>query len=256
MGDYYSSPPAGFTLRRNGTCAANEKECANPWGPWRDCCPEDTYCPSERSDNDRNVCCRTKSGCKALIEQDPHCANNGTWDLYNNDGDYFCCLQGKRGFVQTFSEGGAGIACADPDSGELDNPSQSLLNLVASGTASASASLSASLSTSATPTETNIETPSPTESKSDPSSNHAGAIAGGVVGGCAGVALIVALVWFLLRRRRRQNQATPAISPNASTPAAEVKGRPVAELDHKPIFSELPGGSNTMAHELPVDTRS
>ncbi|OGM45264.1 hypothetical protein ABOM_006438 [Aspergillus bombycis] len=255
MSDYYSSPPAGYTLRRNGTCAANEKKCANPWGPWHDCCPEDTYCPSERSDNDRNVCCRTKSGCKALIEQDPHCANNQTWDLYNNDGDYFCCLQGKRGFVQTFSQGGAGIACADPDSGDLDNPSQSLLNLVASGTPSASPSPTPS--TSATPTETNIETPSPTEAKSDPGSNHAGAIAGGVVGGCAGVALIVALVWLLLRRRRRRQElVTPVISPNAGTPAVEVKGTSVVELDHNPVISELSGGPTTMAHELPVDTRS
>ena len=122
----YSSPPAGYVLRRNGTCTETEQTCDHPWASWYNCCPVGSYCS-----DDRMICCKTKSGCAAVVKEDPHCANNATWDLYYNNGAYFCCLHGKQGFVETFpGDGGAGIGCAD---GELDNASQSLLQVIATG---------------------------------------------------------------------------------------------------------------------------
>jgi hypothetical protein len=43
-------------------------------------------------------------------------------------------------------------------------------------------------------------------------------------------------------------------SPYASTPAEDYKGVYRAELANNPARSELSGGPNTMAHELPVNT--
>ncbi|BCS26985.1 EGFR-like transmembrane domain-containing protein [Aspergillus puulaauensis] len=198
------------------------------------------------------ICCQTRSGCAAVVKEDPHCANNATWDLYYNNGAYFCCLHGKQAFVETFpGDGGAGIGCAD---GELDNASQSLLQVIATGTGSASPTLSTSptKSESATPTEIDTDAPSPTQSEPDSSSNNAGTIAGSVVGGCAGVALIIALLWFLMRRRRKQDVS--GTSPNASTLVQDSKGVYRAELANNPVRSELSGSPNTVAHELPVNT--
>ncbi|OJJ05952.1 hypothetical protein ASPVEDRAFT_64819 [Aspergillus versicolor CBS 583.65] len=239
MGDY-SSPPAGYVLRRNGTCTETEQTCDHPWASWYNCCPEGSYCS-----DDRMICCQTKSGCAALVKEDPHCANNATWDLYYNGGSYFCCLHGKQGFVETFpGNGGAGIGCAD---GELDNASQSLLQVIATGTGSASPSPSVS----ATPTQTSTDSPLPSISEPDSSSSgNAGTIAGSVVGGCAGLALIMALLWFLIRRRRKQVVATS----NLNTPAEDYKGLYRAELANNPVRSELSGSTNNMAHELPVNT--
>jgi hypothetical protein len=91
MTDY--GPPYGYAVRRNETCntARNEVDCANPWADWHNCCPEDTIC------GDGGLCCPTEAGCAAPVERDPHCANNGTWDLYWLDG-YFCCDSETNGF--------------------------------------------------------------------------------------------------------------------------------------------------------------
>lgn len=59
MGDY-SSPPAGYVLRRNGTCTETEQTCDHPWASWYNCCPEGSYCS-----DDRMICCQIKSGCAA-----------------------------------------------------------------------------------------------------------------------------------------------------------------------------------------------
>ncbi|KAL4921349.1 hypothetical protein BDW62DRAFT_174489 [Aspergillus aurantiobrunneus] len=240
----YASPPAGYALRRNGTCLDTEEFCDNPWEDWHFCCPGGSYCSE-----DRNVCCRTQSGCAAVVERDPHCANNETWDLFNNDGDYFCCLHGKQAFVETFpNNGGQGIGCAD---GELDNASQSLLNIVATGAGFLSPTSSPSPSPTPTDTETPTETNTPAPAAE--SDSNAGPIAGGVVGGCAGVALIVALAWFLLRRRRKK--VASVTSPNAGVPGEEQKSVYGGELGNNPVRMELSGSPGTMAHELPVDSR-
>jgi hypothetical protein len=91
MTDY--GPPYGYAVRRNETCnnVLNEVDCANPWAEWHNCCPENTVC------GDGGVCCPTDAGCDAPLDRDPHCANNGTWDLYWLD-SYFCCDSDTNGF--------------------------------------------------------------------------------------------------------------------------------------------------------------
>ena len=49
--------------------------------------------------------------------------------------------------------------------------------------------------------------PDPSSSVSNPSTDIV-AIAGGVVGGVAGVAIILAIIFFIMRKRRRDNQPT------------------------------------------------
>ncbi|KAL2812020.1 hypothetical protein BDW59DRAFT_155411 [Aspergillus cavernicola] len=245
MGDTDYGPPAGFAIRRNGTCTAKEEECSHPWGNWYNCCPESTHC------SDNNTCCPTTAGCSAYIEEDPHCANNATWDLYIDNNNYFCCLSTSTGFVASNlmynGSSTTGVGCADglPE-GEYNNA----LIPVARGNASESTVTSAS----ATPSATNTHTPSPTASDTAPtSSSNAGAIAGGVVGGCAGVALIIALVWFLMRRRKQQALQAGPMSPDASTPGQEYKGVYGGELDNNPARVELYGNPNMLPHELPTN---
>ncbi|BCS24103.1 uncharacterized protein APUU_40547S [Aspergillus puulaauensis] len=251
MNSFDYGPPNGFTLRRNSTCSANEHNCTfNPWGgnQWHNCCPQGSYCV----DDDSYICCPTESGCRINLTQDPHCANNETWNLWINylnegkDEHYFCCPPGQVGFLQTLGEDSEGVGCADPP---LTGGDQKSLSLVASGTPSASRTPSAT----ATPTETPTEAPAETDTDTSPSteSTNKGAIAGGVVGGCAGLALIIALVWFLLYRRRKQ--AGPAISPGASTPAEKYQTTP-KELPDSSARAELPSPGG-MAHELPANER-
>ena len=61
---------------------------------------------------------------------------------------------------------------------------------------------------------------------SDSNSTNAGAIAGGVVGGVGGIALIAALVWFFLRRRRKENSADGTASDFDQGPAASATYQP------------------------------
>lgn len=111
MGDSSYGPPAGYALRKNGTCSANQETCGNPWGDWYNCCPGGTHC------GDNNTCCPTESGCVDFLKEDLHCANNKTWDLYQSEDSYFCCLNTTRGFLAGGLEyngsSTTGIGCAD-----------------------------------------------------------------------------------------------------------------------------------------------
>ncbi|OJJ59625.1 hypothetical protein ASPSYDRAFT_44011 [Aspergillus sydowii CBS 593.65] len=220
MGDSVYDPPAGYALRKNGTCGADQETCGNPWNDWHNCCPKGTHC------GEHNTCCPREAGCEQFLVEDPHCANNKTWDLYKTEGNFFCCLSTSSAYLAggLWYNGSSttGIACAD---GIPDGEENEALYPVARGTATQS------------------------------SSTNTGAIAGGVVGGCAGLALIIALVWFLMRRRRQQAPATdPLMSPDPSTPAQDKKGVYGFELDNNAMRAELQGNPSTMAHELPPDT--
>ncbi|KAL4935996.1 hypothetical protein BDV06DRAFT_116065 [Aspergillus oleicola] len=252
-------PPYGYSLRRNGTCLSSEEPCGNPWSDWNNCCPEDTYC------NTDNTCCPTDSECSAAIGEDPHCANNATWDLYDSDG-YFCCLSDSTGFVASNLEYGGndttGVGCAD---GYPEGEYNSVLIPVARGNASESTSASVSATPSPTASTTNTPTAPPDTDTDSSSSTNTGAIVGGVIGGCAGVALIAILAWFLWRRRRQQKSfsGAPLMSPDAvAAPLKEQYGAygpeqggfHQAELDNSAVRAELYGNESAMAHELPAST--
>ncbi|KAL2797353.1 hypothetical protein BJX66DRAFT_297674 [Aspergillus keveii] len=105
------APPYGYALRRNGTCLADQEvSCGNNWADWYTCCPLGTVCGLN------NTCCPSDADCSAPLAADPHCANNGTWDLYYTT-KYVCCLSGKWGFYQEGLVVGAkptgGHGCAD-----------------------------------------------------------------------------------------------------------------------------------------------
>ncbi|KAL3461025.1 hypothetical protein BJX64DRAFT_261929 [Aspergillus heterothallicus] len=257
MTDY--GPPYGYAVRRNESCVntANEVHCSNPWGTWHNCCPEDTVC------GDGGVCCPTDSGCSAPIERDPHCANNGTWDLYYADG-YFCCDSDTNGFsfsglVYNGSQT-TGVGCSEGyPSGEYTE----VLVPVSYGNDTDTDTSSTSPTSSPTSTSSTSQTDSPaatatdlTTDSSSSSSTNTGAIAGGVVGGVAGLALILALVWFLMRRRRK-NAAVDGPVPEvaAHDPVKEQFAPqyvPHAELDNNAVRAELSGTQQPdVMHELP-----
>ncbi|KAL4738464.1 hypothetical protein BDV11DRAFT_170979 [Aspergillus similis] len=241
-------PPSGFALRRYGSCSATEETCDNPWESWHDCCPEGTYCSTD------NTCCPRTADCSPFIQQDPHCANNVTWDMYWDEG-YFCCLNTAYGFIQgglvyngTSTEG---VGCSNslPD-GEW----RTAIPPVARGNESEAAQSSMSSSTP-TPSPTPSSVPTPSDENSS-SSTSSGAIAGGVVGGVAGLALIIALVWYLMRRRQKAAQNSLLASASDFAPGHDTKehaGLFQAELDNNPYRAELYANHDGLLHELPVE---
>ncbi|KAJ0421363.1 hypothetical protein BJY00DRAFT_282591 [Aspergillus carlsbadensis] len=270
MTDY--GPPYGYAVRRNETCneSLNEIDCANPWADWHNCCPEDTVC------GDGGLCCPTDSGCAAPIERNPHCANNGTWDLYWLDG-YFCCDSDTNGYsisglVFNGSET-TGVGCVkgypSGDYTEVLVP-VSYGNETDTDASSSSATSTPTTSTSQTDSPAATATDLPTSDSSDSSSTNTGAIAGGVVGGVAGAALILALIWFLMRRRRKAAAVSGADAVNAHAPLGNagygagpgagplpVKEHyaPLAEMENNAVRAELYGdqhGDGGVPHELPA----
>ncbi|KAL2821215.1 hypothetical protein BJX63DRAFT_259664 [Aspergillus granulosus] len=257
MTDY--GPPYGYAVRRNETCVntLNEVDCANPWGEWHNCCPENTVC------GEGGVCCPTDSGCSAPIELDPHCANNATWDLYWLDG-YFCCDSNTNGFsfsglVYNGSQT-TGVGCAEGypsgDDTEVLVPEAygNETNTDSSSTSPTPSPTSTSQTDSPTATATDLTT-----SDSSSSSTNTGAIAGGVVGGVAGLALILALAWFLMRRRRKiaSVDAPAVVAPGSDAQPLPAKEQyapaPRAELENNAVRAELHGTHQPdgIPHELP-----
>lgn len=80
---YLYTMPAGYSLRRNISCTADEHDCGQTWKAgstlMRRCCPFGTNC-----DKSSNKCLVTNSQ-----PLDNRCANS-TWSLYYAN-DFFCC---------------------------------------------------------------------------------------------------------------------------------------------------------------------
>ncbi|KAL4750000.1 hypothetical protein BDW72DRAFT_194358 [Aspergillus terricola var. indicus] len=248
-------PPSGYVIRRNGSCSVTEETCDNPWDLWHNCCPEGTYCTAAG-----NTCCPRTADCSPFIEQDPHCANNVTWDLYWDE-EYFCCQNTAYGFIQGglvyngTSTSGVGCSNSLPD-GDL----RTAIPPVARGNESEAAQSSMSSSTPIpSPTDVLADSPSSEPTPSDAgssSSTNSGAIAGGVVGGVAGLALILALVWYLMRRQQKAAQSSLLASASGSAPGHDTKehaGHFQAELDNNTYRAELYGNHDGLLHELPVE---
>ncbi|KAL3482669.1 hypothetical protein BJX62DRAFT_245661 [Aspergillus germanicus] len=252
------APPYGYALRRNGTCLpTSEVSCGNNWADWYTCCPAGTVC------GENNTCCPSDADCSAPLAADPHCANNGTWDLYYTS-KYVCCLSGKWGFYQEGLVVGAqptgGHGCADmyPVGTDVEvlvpletgtAYSSVVTGSLIDGTVTSSSSISI---TDMSPTLGDITSTPDTmdamdhaeDSPSNGSSNT-GAVVGGVIGGILALSLIIALVWFLMRRRRQAGERQPI-----NIPGKDFDVYPV-ELEYTAVRAEL-CGNQTLAHELPT----
>lgn len=113
--------PAGFALRKNGTCLDTEVDCGATLHPFRACCPAGSHCPSQYNVD----CCPSAANCTQLLVETPKCANE-TWDLYNYYG-YFCCENGTTAFGTSSNSDG----CALP--GYKFDSSETLLPVVSKG---------------------------------------------------------------------------------------------------------------------------
>ncbi|KAL4886418.1 hypothetical protein BJY04DRAFT_213186 [Aspergillus karnatakaensis] len=212
------SSPYGYPLRRNGSCIAGEIECANPWGDWHSCCPDTTTCANYSS---RGMCCPTDADCSRQINEDPHCSNNKTWDLYYSNG-YFCCLSTSVGYnASNLYSGGkqvGGVACGDH---------------VPSGS------------------QYSILTPESRGTDYIDSGPSTPVIVGAVFAAVLGFALIATSVWFLLHRRQRRQEYQDG-EYSSKLELVESTRRP-DELDSSSVRAEL-GAGRYPAHELSAHT--
>ncbi|KAH7304076.1 hypothetical protein B0I35DRAFT_484748 [Stachybotrys elegans] len=239
-----SVEPFGFALRKNGSCEEQEVDCGRTVQPYRACCPELSFCPASYNVD----CCPDRSNCTVALLEEPKCANS-TWDLYDNGG-YFCCLPGLRGYATTQNSNGCAPAGYQFSEGET------LLALISAGqdpsVSTTSPPETSSTATSTSPAATSTEPP-PEEPSS---SNNTGAIAGGVVGGVAVLAIAGVAAWFLLKRKRRYQGRKLAPGEPDGTELYEAGGEPRAlgELPGKPAMpNELAG--DVRPSELPAQTR-
>ncbi|KAJ5778992.1 hypothetical protein N7457_006712 [Penicillium paradoxum] len=241
----------GYPIRRNNSCSTGESACGRTWGTFHACCPEGAQCLDSQADKIRNfICCPNSLNCSSVLADAPTCADT-TWDLYNSTG-YFCCEPKHPGFdVQDT----VSVGCLDP--GTPRNESYNALKASSIGTPLTTlTSISASTSRSSS---TSLSSSIPTSSSDSSSSTNTGAIAGGVVGGVVGAAILGTAIFFLIRRRKRQQSqqkfepqtphpALPAypLEKDANQPKELGDGRPRVEL------SSTGSHSITDRHELPT----
>ncbi|KAL5357097.1 hypothetical protein BJX96DRAFT_172219 [Aspergillus floccosus] len=239
MSDSTYEPPVGFPLRRSGGCLSDEVSCGHTWGDFYACCPGTTVCPGSRANYYNQVCCPSWSNCTIPLVSSPHCANASA-SMYDHTG-YFCCLPGQTGFWT--SNPPDAVGCSD---GLPDSVDETIIAAISqSGTVASSTLATTSGTSTSASTTSSTSTSSPDDTEDTGSGTNTGAIAGGVVGGVAGLAIILGLLWFFLRRKRKQPE-------NASVPLDTKAGpKPPGELDALSQPSELPG-NHEMLHELPA----
>ncbi|PYI02919.1 hypothetical protein BO78DRAFT_210568 [Aspergillus sclerotiicarbonarius CBS 121057] len=228
----------GYAIRRNNSCLSDEVGCGKTWDDWHACCPHGSYCPGSRIAVANNVCCPSWTDCTADIDP-PACANS-TWNMYNYTG-YFCCTGDETGFM---FKGTDWVGCLDPDS--PGNASYSALKVISSATSTASGTSTATLASTSNTAATTTAATSATSGSSSNSSSHTntGAIAGGVVGGVAGVAAIGALLFFFMRRSRKQGLQPQTQPQGLSQQYSQYSygshpQSPPSELDGNPVPAEL-----------------
>ncbi|KAJ5578007.1 uncharacterized protein N7459_006971 [Penicillium hispanicum] len=260
----------GYALRTDGDCPAGSFSGGGTWGDWQVCCPTETYCPG----NQDNAEC-LKSGVGGTLTQ---CANS-TWNLFWKE-DFFCCEQGRIGFISTENSTDGDFGCATDKS--FNGDTMSSLTVKIAGTTTPTASASSSTSSTSTSTSTSTSSPTATHSSAGHSTNT-GAIAGGVVGGICGAAIVAGLIFMLLRYRSRalateksraagqpqdaEHQQNPYFSSTGATnrgrspfdtpPASVVPSDQPSELPPVTIStspSELPTEQQSIPAELPHDT--
>ncbi|PLN86460.1 hypothetical protein BDW42DRAFT_190049 [Aspergillus taichungensis] len=207
--------PAGYALRRNGSCLASEEEsCGETWGGFSGCCPSGTKCPSKDSKWKNSICCPDPGNCSNMLKKRPHCGNE-TLNMFRHHKTYFCCEKGQKAFWNPKTDSD-GFGCGEPG-----NPEYMILGPVG-------------------------------QVRDDPASSQisGGAIAGAVIGAVAGVAIIIGLIWFFLRRRRQARaraQPPSSFQEDGRTPSPMY-----SKLDNTQP-SELhdePAKESTRPHEL------
>ncbi|KAF2500680.1 hypothetical protein BU16DRAFT_614402 [Lophium mytilinum] len=208
----------GFALRHNGSCPTGNINCGTTVSPFRGCCPSGYVCPHQYN----LACCPSGQNCTATLLADAHCAND-SWDMYDNGG-FFCCQKDEVGYANTTTDSnGCGQPGYNTTSGELELRIVSTGQVSSSSSASATSSTTISISTSSQLSQSSqvpIHTSTPTANTSEKS--NTGAIAGGVVGGVVGLALLVAVIWFSLRRKRKQSRSS--VELDGSTLYSGVNG--------------------------------
>ncbi|KAF4460297.1 hypothetical protein FALBO_12925 [Fusarium albosuccineum] len=112
-----------------------------------------------------------------------------------------------------------------------------------------------------------LDSPKPSTGTSDSSSSTStpvGAIAGGVVGGIVAIALVLGLIWWLLRRKKKQTETSTPLKgaydgedTTSKTPDGSISAQqPLVEADAGPeavlVESDARPVQPSRVHELPA----
>ncbi|KAI1478615.1 hypothetical protein F4774DRAFT_384528 [Daldinia eschscholtzii] len=214
---------SGWAIRRNGSCVG-EVDCGPTRAPFHACCPSSTVCPSQYN----VACCPFGQNCTAAAVETPRCANS-SWAMFDNAG-FFCCERGYIGYNFGGTDGCSKSGAVLPD-GALPLAEISQASLSSSSTASTT-------SPTASPTSTNTSDPQP---ESSSNSTPVGPIVGGVVGGIAFLALVILCLWFVRRRKARNQDVQQSFLLNQEPPPKELPPEP--RVVSPPAGSLAPTGS-------------
>ncbi|KAI8960268.1 hypothetical protein F5Y11DRAFT_330360 [Daldinia sp. FL1419] len=217
---------SGWAIRRNNSCVG-EVDCGETRAPFRACCPSSTACPSQYN----VACCPFGQNCTAAAVEAPRCAN-GSWAMFDNGG-YFCCEKGYIGYNYQGTDGCSRSGFLLPDDA---------VPLAEVTQVSISSSVSSSATSISPTTAPEPASQSSTDSNSASTLNNSapvGAIVGGVLGGIAFLVVVIIILWFIRRKKAREegamvegfilNQEPPKGPSNEKYAATVTPGR--VEID-------------------------